>query len=77
VPTDWAGNRTLMEFSAIDSLSQIWKQVVRTTQRCRDISLRKWQIIAEFIHERIGMFFFPLDGSPLFDIVARENNLQH
>jgi hypothetical protein len=40
----------LMEFSAIDSLPQLWEQVMRTTQRCRDISLRKWQIIAEFIH---------------------------
>jgi hypothetical protein len=67
----------LMEFSAIGSLPQLWEQVMRTTQRCRDISLRKWQIIAEFIHERIGMFLFPLNGPPLFDNVAGEKNLQH
>lgn len=48
----------LLDFIPIRQLSELWEQIVRASQRCRDISLKKWQIIAEFIHERIGMFLF-------------------
>ena len=48
----------LMDFVSIDELPTLWEQIVQTAQCCRDISLRKWQIIAEFIHERLGIFLF-------------------
>lgn len=49
----------LMDFIAIHQLPALWEKVVLEVQHSRDISLRKWQIINEFIHERLGIFFYP------------------
>jgi transposase InsO family protein len=53
----------LMDFVAIQKLPELWAEIARASQRCRDISLRKWQMIAEFIHERLGMFMYPASES--------------
>ena len=49
----------LTDFVAIKMLPELWTKIVQAAQRCRDISLRKWQIISEFIHERLKLFLYP------------------
>jgi hypothetical protein len=49
----------LTDFIAIKTLPELWKKIVQAAQRSRDISLRKWQIISEFVHERLRIFLYP------------------
>ncbi|MEI8062406.1 MAG: hypothetical protein WCG97_03895, partial [bacterium] len=49
----------LTDFIAIKTLPELWKKIVQAAQRSRDISLRKWQIISEFVHERLKLFLYP------------------
>ena len=56
----------LLDFVAISRLPELWRKIELAVQRSRDISLAKWQIMAEFIAERLGMFIFPATALPVF-----------
>jgi hypothetical protein len=56
----------LLDFVAVQSLPELWRKIEQAVQRSREISLAKWQIMAEFICERLGMFIFPATAPPVF-----------
>lgn len=56
----------LLDFVAVHKLPALWRKIEQAVQRSRDISLAKWQIMAEFICERLGMFIFPATAPPVF-----------
>lgn len=60
----------LLDFVAIAKLPELWRKIEQAVQRSREISLAKWQIIVEFICERLGMFIFPATAPPFFASTA-------
>lgn len=56
----------LLDFVAVERLPELWRKIEQAVQRSREISLAKWQIIVEFISERLGMFIFPATAPPVF-----------
>jgi hypothetical protein len=48
----------LTDFMTTHQLPQLWEKIVLAAQRSRAISQRKWQLINEFIHERLGLVLY-------------------
>ena len=62
----------LLDFVAVHRLPELWRKIEQAIQRSRDISLAKWQIMAEFIIGRLGMFIFPATAPPVFAGAANQ-----
>ena len=62
----------LLDFVAVHRLPELWRKIEQAIQRSRDISLAKWQIMAEFICERLGMFIFSATAPPVFANAANQ-----
>ena len=53
----------LIDIFDLRQLPLLWRQIESAIQRCRDISLRKWQVMSEFIHEHIGRYLYDPPGA--------------
>lgn len=66
----------LNEFVSVHKLPELWEEIVQAIRRSRDITLVKWQVIAEFIHERLGIFLYQEAPPPIFAGPANKLEMQ-
>jgi hypothetical protein len=66
----------LLDFVPVGRLPELWRKLELAAQRSREISLAKWQIVAEFVGERLGQLIFPPGSPPIFAGTASQPGLQ-
>jgi hypothetical protein len=66
----------LLDFVPVARLPELWQKIELAARRSREISLAKWQIMAEFVGERLGQLLFPTGSPPVFAGAANNCEVQ-